>query len=132
MIGMWFSVDRRVRFLHKQEKAAGSETLRGGVTPPGKAGWRDDMGRLQAVTGSLHFSATGLYLRCSKNDFFEIYGGGMVSHILRYYFAPFIRFEMIKAKEHRFGRIFSPKRCFFCIIILDVAKAATPIWYFHL
>ena len=116
----------------KQEKAAGSETLRGGVTPPGKAGWRGDRGRLQAVTGSYGqfvFLCMGSYLRCRKNDFSEIYGVGEVSHILRYNFAPFIRFEIIKKKEHYFGRIFSPKRCFFDIIILDVAKAATPIWY---
>ena len=115
--------------MRKQEKAAGSETLRGGVTPPGKAGRRGDRGRLQAVTGDLHFSVTMSYLRCRKNDFSEIYGVGMMSHILRCNFALFIRFEIIKKKEHRFGRIFSPKRCFFCIIILDVAKDATPIWY---
>ena len=42
LIGMRFSVARRVHFLRKQEKAAGLETLRGGVTPPGKAGQRDD------------------------------------------------------------------------------------------
>ena len=33
--------------------------VRGGVTPPGKAGRRGDRGRLQAVTGSLHFFARG-------------------------------------------------------------------------
>ena len=115
--------------MHKQEKAAGSETLRGGVTPPGKADRRGGGRRLQAVTGDLHFFATGSCLRCRKNDFSGNYGVEMLSHILRYNFAPFIRFETIKKKEHRFGRIFSPKRCFFGIFILDVAKAATPIWY---
>ena len=99
--------------MYKQEKAAGSETLRGGVTSPGKAGRRGDGGRLQAVTGDLHFFATGSCLRCRKNDFSEIYGVGVVSHILRYNFAPFIRFEIIKKKEHRLGRNFSPKRCSF-------------------
>ena len=85
----------------KQEKAAGSETLRGGVTPPGKAGRRGDGGRLQAVTGDLHFFATGSCLRCRKNDFSEIYGVGMMLHIMRYYFAPFIRFEIIKSTASR-------------------------------
>ena len=50
----------------------------------------------------------------------------MVSHILRYHFAPFIRFEMIKKKERRFEKFFS-ESVLFCIMILDVAKAATPI-----
>ena len=71
---MWFSVDRRVRFLHKQEKAAGSETLRGGVTPPGKADRRDDGRRLPAVTGSLHFSVRGRAYGVVKTIFPEFEG----------------------------------------------------------
>ena len=51
----------------------------------------------------------------------------MVSHILRYHFASFIRFEMIKKKGRRFEKFFS-EAVLFCIIILDVAKAAIPIY----
>ena len=111
----------------KQEKAAGSETLRGGVTPPGKASRRGDGRRLPAVTGDLHFFATGSCLRCRKNDFSEIYGGGMVSHILRYHFAPFIRFEMIK-KERAPLREFFFEAVLFRIIFWDIAKVAIPIY----
>lgn len=76
--------------MHKQEKAAGSETLRGGVTPPGKAGRRGDGRRLQADTGDLHFSVAMSYLRCRKNDFSGNYGVGMMSHMLWDYSAIFI------------------------------------------
>lgn len=55
----------------------------------------------------------GAFLRCRKNNFSGIYGGGMVSHILRYNFASFMLFEIIKKKEHRFERCFSLERCFF-------------------
>ena len=58
----------------KQEKAAGSEALRGGVTPPGKAGRRGDRGRLPAVTGSLHFTARGRAYGVVKTVFPEITG----------------------------------------------------------
>ena len=56
--------DSEMRIMHLQPVQAGEsrevgETLRGGVTPPGKASWRGDRGRLQAVTGSLYFSARG-------------------------------------------------------------------------
>ena len=50
----------------------------------------------------------------------------MVSHILRYYFAPFIRFEMIKKKERRFEKFFS-EAVLFRIIFWDIAKVAIPI-----
>ncbi|HBF15887.1 MAG TPA: hypothetical protein DDW30_09480 [Clostridiales bacterium] len=46
----------------------------------------------------------------------------MVSHILRYNFAPFIRFEIIKKKEHRFEKIFSPKRCSFVLYFWMLQK----------
>ena len=103
-------------------ESRGVVRVRGGVTPSGKAGRRGDRGRLQAVTGDLHFSVTMSYLRCRKNDFSEIYGVGMMSHILRCNFALFIRFEIIKKKEHRFGRIFSPKRRSFVLYFWMLQK----------
>ena len=113
----------------KQEKAAGSETLRGGVTPPGKAGRRGDGGRLQAVTGSLYFSARGRTYGVVKTIFPKFTGAEWCHTYCGIILPLSYGSEIIKKKEHRFEKIFSPKRCFFCIIILDVAKAATPIWY---
>ena len=102
-------------------ESRGVVRVRGGVTPPGKAGRRGDGRRLQAVTGDLHFSVTMSYLWCRKNAFSGIYGVGMVSHILRYNFALFIRFEIIK-KEHRFERNFSPKRRSFVLYFWMLQK----------
>ena len=65
--------------------------------------------------GQFAFLCTGSFLRCRKNDFSEIYGAGMMLHIMRYYFASFMRFEIIKKKEHRFERCFSLERCFFVL-----------------
>ena len=71
-------------------ESRGVVRVRGGVTPPGKAGRRGDRERLQAVTGDLHFSVTMSYLRCRKNDFSGNYGVGMMSHMLWDYSAIFI------------------------------------------
>ena len=56
--------------------------------------------------GQFVFLCKGSYLRCRKNNFSGIYGGGMVSHILRYHFAPFIRFEMIKKERAPLREVF--------------------------
>ena len=64
----------------KQEKAAGSETLRGGGTLFGKAGRRGDGRRLQAVTGSLHFFARGRAYGDVK-CFYNYDGDGTMPHI---------------------------------------------------
>ena len=60
--------------------------------------------RWETVTGGygqFAFLCTGSCLRCRRNDFSGIYGVGMVSHILRYNFAPFIRFEIINSAASR-------------------------------
>ena len=120
---MWFSVDRRVRFLHKQEKAAGPETLRGGVTPSGKAGRRGNLRRLPAVTGSLHFSVRGRTYGVVKT-IFPIFTGLEWCRIYCGIILPLsYGFEIIKKKEHRFGRNFSPKRCSFLYFYFGCCKS---------
>lgn len=66
--------------MRKQEKAAGLETLRGGVTPPGKAGRKGNLRRLQTVTGSLHFFARGRAYGGVKR-FYNYDGDGTMPHI---------------------------------------------------
>ena len=86
--------------------------------------------RWETVTGGygqFAFFCAGACLRCRKNNFSEIYGGGMVSHILRYHFAPFIRFEMIRKERAPLRENVFSEAVLFCIMILNVAKAATPI-----
>ena len=117
--GFTFCVSRR-KPRGRRRSAAGSHR-------PAKPVW-EAMGDGYRRLRRFAFHCTGSCLRCRKNDFFGIYGVGMVPHILRYYFAPFIRFEIIKKKEHRFEKFFS-EAVLFCIMILNVAKAATPIWY---
>ena len=88
----------------------------------------DGYRRLRAATGSygqFAFLCTGSCLRCRKNDFFGICGVGMVSHILRYHFAPFIRFEIIKSTA---SRDFFSETVLFRIIFWNIAKVAIPIY----
>ncbi len=99
-----------------------SETIRGGVTPPGKADRRDDGRRLPAVTDSLHFSVRGRAYGVVKT-FFPEFAGSEWCRICCGIILPLsYGFEIIKKKEHRFEKIFSPKWCSFVLYFWMLQK----------
>ena len=120
LCGFTFCVSRR--------KPRGRRRSAAGLHRPAKPVW-EAMGDGYRRLRRFAFHCTGSCLRCRKNDFFGICGVGMVSHMLRYYFAPFIRFEMIRKERAPLREVFLRSGTFSYHFLGYCKGCYTDIWY---
>ena len=125
--------DSEMRIMHLQPVQAGESRGVGDAPRRGHTVRQSrSERRWETVTGGygqFAFLCTGSCLRCRKNDFFGICGGGMVSHILRYHFAPFIRFEMIRKERAPLREVFLRSGAFSYHFLEYCKGCYTDIWY---